>query len=440
MIKIIATEPQSLAEKAGIRPDDALVAINGHQIADLLDYRFHLTERKVTLSLIRNTEPLEVTITKDEYDDIGLEFATFLMDDERKCANRCIFCFVDQNPPNVRSTLHFKDDDWRLSFLIGNYVTCTNMSARDIERIVSMKISPLNISVHTMNSTLRTEMLGNRNAGKIGEILQTFADAGITMNCQIVLCRGVNDGSELDYTMQQLELLSPHVESVSVVPAGVTKHRDGLPPLTEFTPDECRAIIRQVNDFGEVCLDKHGSRIFFCADEFFVRAGQTLPEDEYFEHFPQLENGVGGMTLFRQQVEDALASVDVSKLHKPCKKSIATGVAAQDFMRSMVDLVWELWYNKDDVVPPQKPMVYAIENHFFGTSVTVAGLVSGGDIIAQLAGKDLGEQLLIPRTMLRHDGDKFLDDVTLEQVEEALGVPVVPVEIDGADFVGALVG
>jgi len=439
MIKITAIEPNSHAIKVGIRPDDALIAINGMPIVDLLDYRFHLTERKIIVTLCRDGTQFDVAITKPEYDDIGLEFATFLMDDECKCANRCIFCFVDQNPPNVRSTLHFKDDDWRLSFLMGNYVTCTNMSARDIERIVSMKISPLNISVHTMNPALRVEMLGNRHAGKIGEILRTFADAGIMMNCQIVLCRGVNDGDELDYTMQQLEQLLPYVESVSVVPAGVTKHRDGLHPLTEFTPDESCAIIGQVGNFGEECLGKHGSRIFFCADEFFVRAGLPLPDDEYFEHFPQLENGVGGMTLFRQQVEDALASADTLKLHKPSKKSIATGVVAQDFMRSMVDLVWELWYNEDDAVPPQKPTVYAIENHFFGTSVTVAGLVSGGDIIAQLEGKDLGEQLLMPRTMLRHEGDKFLDDATLDQVEQALGVPVVPVDVDGADFVRALV-
>ena len=277
MVTITDVLPHSRAARAGVLPGDILLSINGHDITDVLDYRFYLTERSVVLKLHRGAELLDVTIRKGEYDDIGLDFATPLMDQKHCCANRCVFCFIDQLPKGMRDSLYFKDDDSRLSFLHGNYITLTNLGDRDIDRIIEMHISPVNVSVHTTNPELRCTMMGNKRAGKVLAYLDRLAEAGIAICGQIVLCRGINDGAELDRTMHDLERLVPALRSVSIVPAGLTKHREGLYPLSLFEPDEAAAVIAQVNAFGEQCLARHGTRLFFCADELYLKAGLPLP-------------------------------------------------------------------------------------------------------------------------------------------------------------------
>ncbi|MBO6019857.1 MAG: DUF512 domain-containing protein, partial [Clostridia bacterium] len=304
MVKVTAVEPHSRAERAGILPGDELVSINGEEIRDVLDYRFYLAEKKIDLALLRDETPYTVTIKKGTYDDVGLYFETPLMDEKQACRNKCVFCFIDQLPKGMRKSLYFKDDDSRLSFLHGNYITMTNMTDRDVDRIVKMRFSPINVSVHTTNPELRVEMMKNKRAGAVLAYLPKLAAAGIELHCQIVLCRGLNDGAELARTMRDLAALAPAVDSVSVVPAGLTDHRDGLYPLKPFTPVECAAVIRQVDAFAEECLEKYGSRLFFCADEFYLSAGLPIPDESYYEGYPQLENGVG---MIRSALEDFTA-------------------------------------------------------------------------------------------------------------------------------------
>jgi putative radical SAM enzyme (TIGR03279 family) len=311
------------------------------------------------------------------------------------------------------------------------------MTDADVDRIIKMRTSPMNISVHTTNPELRTKMLANPRAAKIMDILHRLNEANITLNCQIVLCRGVNDGAELLRTMHDLAMLYPNMQSVSVVPAGLTSHRNGLFPLTEFTPTECADVISQVDNFAVACVAEYGERIFFCADEFYIRAGLPLPNDEYYEGYPQLENGVGMSRLFAEEFTATIENIDTSDLVEPRKLSIATGTAAEKLISDLVDQLCNMCYNGDSA--KFDCTVHKIDNDYLGHSVTVAGLVAGRDIIAQLSSKNLGKKLLIPRTMLRHDGDLFIDDVTLEQLESALGVPVIPVEVTGEDLVAALV-
>ena len=283
MVRIVSVAAHSRAERAGIAPDDTLLQINGREINDVLDYRFHLANRRITLQLSRGGEIYEVAMTKGEYDDIGLEFETPLMDEKHSCENRCIFCFIDQLPKGLRQTLYFKDDDSRLSFLHGNYVTLTNLSRRDIERIIEMHISPINVSVHTTDPELRVKMMRNKHAGEVLSYLTLLAEAGIRICAQIVLCRGINDGEALDRTMRDLLSYMPALDSVSIVPAGLTRYRQKLYPLEPYTPEQCRAIISQVGAFGDQCLQKYGRRVFFCADEMYIKGGLPLPEDAYYE-------------------------------------------------------------------------------------------------------------------------------------------------------------
>ena len=437
MVKITEVEARSRAARGGILPNDVLVAINGNEIFDVLDYRFYLTESAVTLSLLRDGTPFEVSIKKALYDDIGLVFETPLMDKKRTCANRCIFCFIDQLPKGLRAPLYFKDDDARLSFLHGNYVTLTNLFDRDIERIIKMHISPINVSVHTTNPQLRCEMMKNRRAGDVLTYLKRLADAGIRLCGQIVLCRGVNDGEELTRTMRDLEALAPMMSSVSVVPAGLTRYREGLYPLTPFTAKECEAVIRQVNDFGDACLQKHQNRIFCVADEFYLKAGLPLPEDSYYGDYEQIENGVGLlrslMTEFADEL-DYLADYTGGKDEIPSRRvSLATGKAAAPTMRLLADLLQQR-------LSGIEISVYEIENRFFGPEITVAGLLTGTDMAEQLQGKALGDELLIPAVTLRAEGDLFLDGMTPEALSATLGVPVTPIKNDGACLLQAFVG
>ena len=431
MVTITGVERGSPAAKHGILPGDILLSINGHDINDVLDYQFRLTEKKVALKLHRGAELLDVTIRKGEYADIGLEFETYLMDKKQSCRNKCVFCFIDQLPCGMRDTLYFKDDDSRLSFLMGNYITLTNLTDADVERICEMKTSPINISVHTTNPELRVQMMHNKRAGEVLGYMRRFADAGSALNCQIVLCKGLNDGAELERSMRDLVKLCPHLVGVSVVPAGLTDHRDGLYPLEPHTPEETAAIIDQVNAFADLCMEKFGSRLFFCSDEMYLRCGRPLPDEEYYEGYPQLENGVGMIRSLQVEFDDELYYLDEYDTEKPRRVSIATGYAAYDFIKSLADTLMQR-------IPTLQITVHRIRNDFFGKNITVAGLVTGRDLLAQLAGLDLGERLCIPSVMLRAEGDRFLDDVTLSELSEKLGVPVVPTDSTGADFVSKI--
>ncbi len=410
---------------------DELVSINGNEIIDVMDYKFFSYDPELSI-VMRSPEGKEysVHVKKSEGEDLGLEFETYLMDKPRSCANNCVFCFIDQLPKGMRKTMYFKDDDARLSFLLGNYITMTNLSEREIQRIIDLHISPINVSVHTTDPELRVKMLRNRFAGRCMEIMKRFADGGITMNCQIVCCPGLNDGEALQRTMEDLEGLYPHVHSVSIVPVGLTKFREGLFELQPFTPGHSAETIAQVNSFGEKCLEKHGTRIFFCSDEMYICAGKELPPDEFYEEHTQLENGVGMIRLLETEFNSALM---LSEKPDGVPFSIATGVSVAPYFQKLVCKAAEKYDNI-------KGNVYAIKNDFFGHSINVTGLITGQDLINQLRGKELGERLFISRNMLRREEMDFLDDVTLEEASEALGVPIYPIEQDGFNLWDAISG
>lgn len=437
MVRICEVAAKSLAARQGILAGDLLLEIDGNEINDVLDYRFYLTEREITLALERDGTPYSVRIKKDVYDDLGLGFETPLMDKKHCCANKCIFCFIDQLPRGLRSSLYFKDDDSRLSFLHGNYITLTNLHDKDIDRIIKMHISPVNVSVHTTNPALRCEMMKNRRAGEVLGYLRRLADAGIRLCGQIVLCRGINDGAELDRTMHDLAAYFPAMSDVSVVPAGLTRYREGLYPLTPFSPEECRAVIEQVNRFGDACLASLGARIFTCADELYIKAGMPLPEEDYYGGYEQIENGVGMLRSLISEFDAELACLDEHlPKHPPVRRhiSLATGTAAgatiQHLARSLMAAV--PWLQID---------VHIIKNQFFGESVTVAGLLTGKDLSEQLRGKDLGEELLIPGTMLRAEGDLFLCGMSPAELSAALGgIPVTPTRGEGLPLLCAMLG
>ena len=431
--KIRSVDPGSPADRAGIRPGEALLEIGGHRIVDVLDYKFYGYDPRLTLTL-RGLDGGERTIRirKEEGEDLGLNFETYLMDRARSCANQCVFCFVDQMPPGMRKTLYFKDDDARLSFLLGNYITLTNLSPREIQRIMDLRISPVNISVHATDPELRARMLRNPRAGECLDIMARFAGAGITMNCQVVACPGLNDGPALDRTLRELGALYPAVNSVAVVPVGVTRFREGLCPIEPYGPEQAAGVIDQVETFAAAFREAHGTSLAWCSDEFYLLSGRSLPEKDYYEEMTQLENGVGMLRLLLSQAAYALE--EPPEGGAPAPFSIATGVSAAPFLREIVDMAGK----KCDKI---RGNVYPIRNRFFGETITVSGLVTGGDLIEQLRGRPLGERLLLPSNMLRAGERVFLDDVTVEQVEEALGVPVqVLDEESGFDLVDALFG
>lgn len=433
LTKIASVDAHSPAQRAGVRPGETLTHVNGHPIVDVLDYKFYTYDPRLELELMgEDGHSRRVRVRKDEGENLGLEFGSYLMDRARSCANRCIFCFVDQMPPGMRETLYFKDDDARLSFLMGNYITLTNLSQREIQRVCDLRISPVNISVHATDPALREAMLKHRRAGECLEIMRRFAQAGIEMNCQVVACPGVNDGPALARTLRELGELHPAVTSVAVVPVGVTKFREGLCHIDPYTPEQAAALIDQVEAFGAAFLKEHGTSLAWCSDEFYLIAGRDLPEKAYYEDMDQLENGVGMLQLLLHQAELA-ADEDLSDL-APSPFSVATGVSAAPFVEQVVDMVRGKCGNI-------KGKVFPISNRFFGETITVSGLITGRDLIEQLQGKELGERLLIPDNMLRAGERVFLDDVTVEQLEEALGVQVVPVPADsGFDLVDAILG
>ncbi len=431
MVTICGVERASLAEKHGIKAGDVLLSINSHDIRDVLDYRFRLSEKEVVLKLHRGPDIVDVTIKKGEYDDIGLCFDTYLMDKKHSCRNKCVFCFIDQLPKGMRDTLYFKDDDSRLSFLMGNYITLTNLTDEDVERIIEMKTSPINISVHTTNPELRVKMMKNKRAGDVLSYMKRFADAGISLNCQIVLCKGLNDGEELIRSMSDLVGLVPQLIGVSIVPAGITDYRNGLYPLEPFTPEETAKVIDTVDAFANECMEKYGSRLFFCSDEMYLSCCRDLPDEDYYEGYPQIENGVGMIRSMKCEFDDELDFLSEYDLTKQRELSVATGEAAYEFIKSLAD---ELMRR----VPALRVHVYSIKNNFFGKNITVAGLITGRDLIAQLKDKDLGERLLIPSVMLRAEADMLLDSVTLEELTEKLGVQISVCDTNGADFISKI--
>lgn len=410
---------------------DKLISINGKTVHDVLDYKYYGYDPELEV-LIVTPEGKEhlIRVEKAEGEDLGLEFETYLMDKPRSCANNCVFCFVDQLPKGMRRTMYFKDDDARLSFLMGNYITMTNLSEREIQRIIDLHVSPVNISVHTTDPELRVRMLRNKNAGKCLTLMRRFAEGGIKMNCQIVCCPGLNDGEALDRTMRELSELYPYVHSVSVVPVGLTKFREGLFELTPFTPEHANATVRQVERFSEVCLNKFGTRLFFCSDELYILAGIPLPEDEFYEEHTQLSNGVGMIRLLETEF---LSALKLSDAPDGVPFSIACGESVAPYFENLICIAKQKYDNING-------RVYAVKNDFFGHSINVSGLITGSDLINQLKGKALGERLFISQNMLRRQELDFLDDVLLEEAEEALGVKIYPIEQDGFELWDAVSG
>ena len=424
---ITSIDRRSPADRYGIKVGEKLLTINGHEIIDVLDYRFYGydAESVVTLSSPEG-KVREVRIRKEEGQDLGLNFDTYLMDEMRPCSNHCIFCFVDQMPPGMRQSLYFKDDDARLSFLLGNYITLTNISPREAQRIMELHISPINVSVHATDPQLHCTMLGNKDARQSLEYMRQFAEAGIVMNGQIVVCPGWNDGDQLRRTMS--DIMDMGFAGCSVVPVGLTKYRKGLAKLRPVDKETARDIIAIAEEYGEKCLKKFGTRLFFCADELFLKAELPLPEENYYEGYRQLENGVG---MLRSLEADFMAALEDEELpESPTPFTIATGTAAAPHLQMLLARAQERF-------PGLKGQVIAVENDFFGHTIDVAGLLTGQDIATQLKGRVEG-RVLIPLHMLRHGENVFLDDYTVERLSEELGVPVQVVGIDGGDLADAM--
>ncbi len=419
----------SYADKKGIKSGDILYSINGNAIEDVLDYRFFIGERRLVLVLERDGKMKRTVIRKKEEDEIGLEFNTYLMDKQRSCKNKCIFCFIDQMPKGMRETLYFKDDDSRMSFLFGNYITLTNITEHEVERIIKMHISPINISVHTTNPELRVKMMNNRRAGDSLKILYKLAEAGVKINCQLVLCPGINDGDELKRSISDLVALHPSVASVACVPVGLTKFRDGLAPLEGYDKDSAIATLDIIEKMGDECVEKLGERIVYASDEFYITARRPLPNSQYYGDFDQLDNGVGLCALLEDEFKQAVEMADDNNYKSNC--TIVTGVAAAPLLTRLVDIAKEKWHNIEcDVVP--------VVNDYFGHKITVAGLLTATDIINQLKGRPLGKRLLLPVAMFRSEGDITLDDYTAEDIEQALGVKVIKTANDGFELLNAI--
>lgn len=408
-------------------PGDDLVSVNGVPVRDFLDYTYQTALGVTDVTVLRNGEEISVVLS-EVTEDPGLDFENYLMDRQRSCKNKCIFCFIDQLPASMRETMYYKDDDFRLSLLYGNYVTLTNMTDEDMDRVVEMKVSPFNVSVHTTNPDLRVKMMKNPAAGKIMEQLTRFRDAQINLRAQIVLCPGWNDGEELQRTLKDLKTLSPQLSSISVVPVGLTRFRTGLEPLRVFTAEECKAVVEQVESFAQTCLAELGTRLVWCSDELYVKAGLPIPSFDFYEEFEQLENGVGMIASFQRELEDLISFI-AEPFTRPIRVSTVTGCITLDLMQNAVKSLQEKFTDL-------QCDVYGICNDFFGPDVTVTGLVTGQDVIAQLKGKKLGDYLIVPEVMLR-DG-RFLDDISVRDVETALDVKVRTAEANPEGFAEAL--
>jgi len=427
----------SIAGEMGIEAGDALLAINGQNIMDIFDYQYLMQDEYIEV-LIRKADGEEwlLEIDKDQEEDLGVEFENGLMDDYRSCHNKCIFCFIDQMPKGMRETLYFKDDDSRLSFLQGNYVTLTNMSDEDIERIIRYRLSPINISFQTTNPELRCKMLNNRFAGKALAQVKKLYDAGITMNGQIVLCKNINDGAELERSICDLTSYLPHLESVSVVPVGLTKFRDGLYPLVPFEKEDAVRVLDRIHKWQEKIFPEYGLHFVHASDEWYILAEQELPEEERYDGYPQLENGVGMLRLLMNEFEEAMNGMPPAEglpVGRSRELSLVTGKLAYPYIKRMAESMMRRF---DGLLIH----VYEITNYFFGEQITVSGLLTGRDIIGQLQGRTLGERILLPQNVLRSGEDYFLDDITLTEMEKALQVKVDIVKSSGHEFVNTILG
>ena len=422
----------SIAEELEIEPGDNILAVNDHPIEDIFDYQYLINDEYIEL-LVKKSDGEEwlLEIEKDNDEDLGIVFENSLKDNYKSCYNKCIFCFIDQNPKGMRDTIYFKDDDSRLSFLQGNYITLTNMKDEDIDRIINYHLAPINISVHTTNPQLRCSMLNNRFAGTILERIRKFYNAGIPMNGQIVLCKGINDGEELWRSISDLMEFVPVMESLSVVPVGLSDYRDGLFHLEPFDKEDACEVIDIIEHFQKKAYEKHGIHFVQASDEWYINAGRDFPEAERYDGFVQLENGVGMVRLMKEEFEQEFNAVQGDE--REYEVSIVTGVLVYDSIKILVDRMKEKF-------PNVKIHLYKIINDFFGHRITVTGLLTGGDMIKQLKGKPLGQRLILPSNTLMADEPKFLDDVTLDQFIEALQVDVCIVESSGADFIHSVIG
>lgn len=431
--RIQAVEPGSIGEELELEPGDWLLQINGNEIEDIFDYEYYVDSESLVMLVEKADGELWELEIENDYQDLGLTFENGLMSDYKSCSNQCIFCFIDQMPPGMRETLYFKDDDSRLSFLQGNYITLTNMKDKDIDRIIRFHLAPINISVHTTNPQLRCRMLHNRFAGEALKKMDRLFEAQIPMNGQIVLCRGVNDGAELERTIQDLSRYLPVMESVSVVPVGLSKYRDGLEPLIPFDRKTATETLELIERWQEKIYRQHGIHFIHASDEFYILAGRELPEEERYDGYPQLENGVGMLRLLDSEVTEALKELSVLPKEDGETLSIATGELAYPYLKRQVEKITSCY-------PSRQVYIYAIRNDFFGEMITVAGLLTGQDIIKQLTGRPLGQRLLLPACMFRSGEEVFLDDITRQEVQNTLQVPVNIVKSGGRDLVCAVLG
>ena len=427
--------PGSIGEELELEPGDRVLEVNGERIEDVFDYRYLINDTYIEITVLKkNGEALLFEIDKYMDEDLGIEFESSLMDEYHSCTNKCIFCFIDKLPKGMRPTMYFKDDDSRLSFLQGNYITLTNMKDKDLDRIIRYKLSPINISVHTTNPELRCMMLHNRFAGKIMEQIQKLYEAETIMNGQIVLCKGVNDGKELEKTIQDLGGFLPFMESLSVVPVGISRHREGLYPLEPFNREDAKAVLKTIHTFQDKFMEEYGTHFVHASDEWYILAGEPLPEEDNYDGYVQLENGVGMLRLqeteFHEALEEARLSEDSKIREKYC--TIATGKLAGPFLKELVK-------DLNEVYPNIHVDVVEVTNHFFGPQITVSGLLTGQDIVAQLKGRSLGSELLLPVNVLRSGEDVLLDDMHINEIEKSLQVPVRIVQSNGNDLFDALV-
>ena len=423
-------EKGSPAAKIGIKPNDVLLTLNGEEITDVLDYRFYENEVNLAVEFVNAKGKIKKkTVKKDETEELGLIFDTYLIDKKRSCRNKCIFCFIDQLPKGMRDSLYFKDDDSRLSFLFGNYITLTNLTDREVDRIIKMHISPINISVHTTNPELRVKMMTNKNAGKALAIIPKLNAAGIKMNCQLVLCPGYNDGEELKRSLRDL-LGNENVECIAAVPVGLSDHREGLEKLEPFNEKTAGETIDIIDEYGDISVEKYGERRCFAADEFYLMAKRDIPDAGFYGDFHQLENGVGLWALMKSQAKECLQSYEEGG-KDPRVITLVTGVAAYPLIK---EIAAECEKKRANL----KIYVRQIINNYFGKRITVAGLVTATDIYDQLKDEDLGTEMFIPSAMLRSEGDMFLDSITVAELSEKLGVKITPVECDGFSLVEAI--
>ncbi|MCL2053488.1 MAG: DUF512 domain-containing protein [Oscillospiraceae bacterium] len=429
-VKIKALQEASPADSAGVRAGDILVSINGQAISDVLDYMFYSSEEEACLSLIRGEEEILAVVKKSEYEDLGLIFDSFLLDEKQSCNNNCVFCFIDQNPAGMRETIYFKDDDARLSFLQGNYVTLNGLDSSDIDRMIKMRLS-INISVHTTNPALRCRMMNNRFAGEKLNYLNRLFNSEIKMNCQIVLCPGLNDGDELVRTLTDLGGMYPAVQSIAVVPVGLTKHRNDLYELTGFDEHSAKSALKTIERFQKLFLSEYGTRLVFAADELYLKANLPFPKGRFYEDYCQFDNGVGMARSLMDEFKDELKKTVIDKSVKR-NISVVTGMAAGDFITKLTSMVTRKRKNI-------KCRVFKVTNHFFGETVTVAGLLTAQDMIARLEGQDLGTELLISEAMLKKDCSLFLDGYTIAEVEERLKVKIRTVPNSGREFLKMLI-